>query len=145
MPEEKYPTLHTEPVSPERAPEPERQEVIELKERVEKLEAQLRKEQVPEDKERMVKQEIKSYLEELQQVPSSAAPVATRDETDEITKFEPDQQIGALVSLTFDKSLKEAILVARELNNPAILDEFHDILVDRYYDMLVEKRILKAL
>jgi len=144
MPEEKYPIPHTEPVSLEKSSKPESQEVAGLKERVEKLEAQLRKEQAPEDKERMVKQEIKSYLEELQQVPSSAAPVATRDETDEIIKFEPDQQIGALVSLAFDKNLQEAISVARELNNPAILDEFHDILVDRYYNMLVEKKILKV-
>ena len=144
MAEEKYPTLRAEPASPERMPESKSQEVIELKERVEKLEAQIRREQAPEDKERIVKEEIKSYLEELQQIPSSAAPVATRDETDEITKFEPDQQIGALVSLAFDRSLREAISVARELNNPAILDEFHDILVDRYYNMLVEKKILKV-
>lgn len=117
-----------------------------LKERVEQLESQLRKEQpkvTPEKEEKAVKQEIKSYLRELQQMPSTAAPLAVRDETDEIKKFPPSQQVGALISLVFEKGLEEAISIAKELNNPAILDEFHDILADRYYKELVEKKIIK--
>jgi len=101
------------------------------------------KESVPEEKEKVVKQEIKEYLQELQQTPPTAAPLATRDETDEIKKFPASQQVGALVSLVFEKSLNEAIQVAKELNNPAILDEFHDILADRYYKELIEKKIIK--
>jgi len=50
-----------------------------------------------------------------------------------------------LVSLVFDKGLPQAISVATALNNQAILDEFHDILVDRYYQILIEKGILKLL
>lgn len=117
-----------------------------LKQRVEQLESQLKKEQPsvsPEKEEKEVKREIKSYLEELQQLPPTAAPLATRDEADEIRKFPPNQQVGALISLVFEKGLDEAIAVARDLNNPAILDEFHDILADRYYKELVEKKILK--
>jgi len=76
-------------------------------------------------------------------MPSTAAPLATRDEADEIKKFPPSQQVGALVSLVFEKSLNEAISVARQLGNPAILDEFHDILADRYYKILIEKKIIK--
>src|SRR3989344_367864 len=110
-------------------------EIQALKERVEQLEAQLKKEQPaisPEKEEKAVKQEIKSYLSELQQTPTTAAPLATRDEADEIKKFPANQQVGVLISLFFEKGLEEAISVARELNNPAILDEFHDLLVDRY-------------
>lgn len=116
-----------------------------LRERVEQLESQLKKEQsvTPEKTEKAVKQEIKSYLEELQQIPATAAPLATRDEADEINKFPASQQVGALVALVFEKSLGEAIAVARQLDNPAILDEFHDILADRYYKELVEKKIIK--
>lgn len=117
-----------------------------LKERVEQLESQLKKEQPaisPEKEEKAVKEEIKSYLRELQQLPPTAAPLATRDEADEIKQFPPSQQVGALVALVFEKSLDEAISVAKQLNNPAILDEFHDILADRYYKELVEKKILK--
>ena len=119
-------------------------EIQALKERVEQLEAQLKKEQPaisPEKEEKAVKQEIKSYLSELQQTPATAAPLATRDEADEIKKFPANQQVGVLISLFFEKGLEEAISVARELNNPAILDEFHDLLVDRYYKELAGKKL----
>ena len=76
-------------------------------------------------------------------MPATAAPLATRDEADEIKKFPPSQQIGALVSLVFEKSLSEAVQVAKNLDNPAILDEFHDILADRYYKILIDKKIIK--
>jgi len=121
-------------------------EIEALRERVEQLESQLKKEQPPvspEAEEKAVKQEIKSYLQELQQIPATAAPLATRDEADEIKRFPLSQQIGVLISLVFEKGLEEAISVAKELNNPAILDEFHDILADRYYKELVEKKIIK--
>ncbi len=129
---------------PEKAmPEKELPEMEVLKERAEKVEERLEKEEAPEEKERIIKQEIKEYLQELQQTPPTAAPLATRDETEEIKRFPPSQQVGALVSLVFEKGLEEAISVARGLDNPAILDEFHDILADRYYKELVEKKIIK--
>lgn len=124
------------------AVEREYEEIRELKERLAKLEAYLEKEKVPEEKERIIKQEIKSYLQELQETPSFAPPQNTRDEVEEIRSFEPDRQIGALISLTFEKGLSTSISVARGLNNPAITDEFHDILVDRYYQMLMENGLL---
>lgn len=118
-------------------------EIQEIKERLKKLEDQLEKEKVPEEKEKMVKQEIKNYLQELQKTPSFASAPSVRDETKEIKKFEPSQQVGVLISLVFEKSLTEAISVAQQLNNPAILDEFHDTLVDHYYEMMIKKGILK--
>ena len=89
----------------------------------------------------MVKREIKKYLQELQQTPSTAAPLAVRDEAKEIKKFPASQQVGALISLVFEKGLENTISVARQLNNPAILDEFHDLLVDRYYKELAGKKL----
>jgi len=118
-------------------------EIKELKERIDKLESQLGKEKVPGDKEKMVKQEIKSYLQELQKTPPTAPPVATRDEAEEVRKFPANQQVGALISLVFEKGLKKAISVANDIDNPAILDEFHDTLVDRYYKELIEGKIIK--
>lgn len=118
--------------------------IEELKERVAGLEVRLEKEKIPEEKEKMIKQEIKDYLRELQQTPSFAPPPTTRDEAKELKKFEPGQQVGSLISLVFEKGLKEAIAVARALDNPAILDEFHDTLVDHYYQALLEKKILNS-
>ena len=117
--------------------------IEELKERIEKLESQLEKEKTPEEKEKRVKQEIKDHLQKMQKLPSFAAPQKVRDEADEISNFPSTQQVGALISLVFEKGLDEAISVAQSLKNPAVLDEFHDILVDRYYKVLIEKGILK--
>lgn len=118
-------------------------EIQEFKERLERLEAKIEKEKTPIEKEKIIKQEIKQYLQELQKTPSFALPPITRDEIEEISKFEPSQQVGCLISLVFEKGLTKAISLARALDNPAILDEFHDTLVDRYYEMLIEKKILK--
>jgi len=122
-------------------------EIESLRKRVEQLEGQLKKEQPavsPEKEEKAVKEEIKKYLRELQKMPATAAPLATRDEADEINPLPANQQVGALVSLVFEKGLGKAISVARQLDNPAILDEFHDILADRYYKALVDKKIIKS-
>jgi seryl-tRNA synthetase len=136
--------LPQEPMPEGGAEKIESAEIGEMKERIEKLDSQL-KEQAPEKKEEMVKKEIKSYLKELQQMPSSSLPIAARDGADEISKFPANQQVGALIALVFEKGLSEAVSVARALDNPAVLDEFHDLLVDRYYEELVKNKILKNL
>lgn len=135
--ESPFPEKETPPI--------ERPDIEQLKERVEQLEAQLKKERAPEEKEKIVKQEIDKYLTKMQKMPSFAAPKVVRDEAKELKNFPSTQQVGALVSLVFDKGLPEAISVAKALNNPAVLDEFHDILIDRYYQILIEKGILKNL
>ena len=118
-------------------------QIKELQAKVEKLEGQLEHEQSAEKKEQIVKDEIKNYLQELQQTPPSAAPVATRDESEEISKFPANQQVGALLSLVFEKGLEQAVAVAKSLGNPAIMDEFHDLLVDQYYEELLKQKIIK--
>jgi len=137
------PNHQPSPEMPQPEAKPEQIEIQELKERIEELESQLEKEKVPEKKEQIVKQEIKTYLRELQQTPVTAPPVAVRDEAEEISKFPLNQQVGTLISLVFEKGLHEAISVAKALDNPAVLDEFHDTLVDRYYEELIKKKILK--
>lgn len=118
-------------------------EIKELQRRIEKIENILEKTESVKEREEIVKNEIKKYLEDLQKMPSFAIPTKARDEAEEIKKFPPPQQVGTLIALVFDKGLEEAISVAKALNNPAILDEFHDTLVDRYYDVLIEKGVLK--
>jgi len=117
-------------------------EVKDLKAKIEQLESELR-EEYPSDeqkKESTIKQEIKTYLHGLQQTPSFAAPTITRDEADEIVEFPLDQQVGALISLAFDKGVKKAVSIARKINNPAVLDEFHSALIDRCHKEFIEKK-----
>lgn len=140
MAEQSYSTTET---SQEKKSLLEQAESKELRERLERLETGAKEETLAESKEKIVKQEIKEYLQELQRIPVSAPSVTLRDQADEIKKFPSSQQVGALVSLVFEKGLKQAVSVALNLDNPAVLDEFHDILVDRYYQELIEKKILK--
>lgn len=119
-------------------------EIRELKERIRRIEGQLEERKTLREKEELIKKEIRNYLQELQKTPDFAPPVATRDEVKEISNLEPSQQVGALISLVFEKGLLRAVSLAQALNNPAILDEFHDTLVDRYFQILIEKGIIKS-
>lgn len=118
-------------------------EIKEIEVLIKKIESRIEKEKIPEEREKIIKKEIKNYLEKIQETPNFAPPISTRDEAKEISQLEPDQQVGTLISLALEEGLEKAISVAKQLNNPAILDEFHDILVDRYYQILIEKKFLK--
>lgn len=61
-------------------------------------------------------------------------------------KDEPkERQIELLIQMTFDKGVVEAVEIAKNLNNPYLLDEFHDALVDNLYNKLVEQGKLKQI
>lgn len=48
-------------------------------------------------------------------------------------------QVQALVNLAFTKNLSLAVQEVLKMNNPALLDAFHDVLVDQLYNDLVER------
>src|SRR4030066_2564268 len=112
-----------------------------LKEMASEKEVEFGKE-APEAKEKIVKGEIKGKLRELQSLSPSDIPLAARDEANEILKFSSERQTEALVSLGFEKGLEEAISVAKRINNPAVLDGFHDTLANKYYEMLVSQGVI---
>ncbi len=47
-------------------------------------------------------------------------------------------KVQELVELAFAKSLTEAIELAKATQNAALIDAFHDVMVDELYDHLVE-------
>ncbi|MFH1769049.1 MAG: hypothetical protein ABH833_00070 [Parcubacteria group bacterium] len=53
--------------------------------------------------------------------------------------------VQQLVDTAFTKSITEAANQAQKTNNPALIDAFHDALVDQLYDDLVERGKLKKL
>ena len=53
------------------------------------------------------------------------------------------KQVKALVVLSFKKGIRHAIAVAEKLNNPYLLDELHDTLVDELYNELIKNKKLK--
>jgi hypothetical protein len=54
-------------------------------------------------------------------------------------------KVQNLVNVAFTKSLDEAIKEVRATNNAALIDAFHDALVDELYGYLVERGKLKKL
>lgn len=111
-----------------------------IKERVLTKEREIQNE-LPENKEKIIKQEISERLRSLQSV--SAIPLDDRDEADEIIRLSAQEQVQALVSLVFEKGLERAVSLAKKIDNPALLDEFHDILVNKYYEMLITQGVIK--
>jgi hypothetical protein len=121
----------------------------ELKAKVQTIEKEdlEKKEEKLEVKRELIKEEIKKQILKFQQKPSFAPPPSKIDEVKELENLERDQQIGALIEITLEKGLEKGVALAqalaKKLNNPALLDEYHDVLVDRYFEILVEKGILK--
>ncbi len=56
--------------------------------------------------------------------------------TEQETQHAPE--IEALIAIAFEKGLSEAIKEAESKNDPHLLDDFHDALIDRFYQKLVE-------
>ena len=54
-------------------------------------------------------------------------------------------KVQQLVNIVFGTNLEDGIKAAVRENNPALMDAFHDILVDQLYNALIERRKLQKL
>ncbi len=66
-------------------------------------------------------------------------------ETPSYLSPELKDKVQKLVDTAFTKTIDDAIKEARATNNPALIDAFHDALVDELYSQLVERGKLKQL
>ena len=71
---------------------------------------------------------------------SQSVASAPTPQTRELQEKAHAQQVEVLVEVALAKGIPEAVELARQLNNPHILDDFHDALVDEYYEKLVARR-----
>ncbi|MBI2062954.1 MAG: hypothetical protein HYT61_01785 [Candidatus Yanofskybacteria bacterium] len=55
------------------------------------------------------------------------------------------EKVQELVNVAFQQTLETAIGQARATNNAALIDAFHDALVDELYNYLVERRKIQKL
>ncbi len=53
------------------------------------------------------------------------------------------QILEDLVNSAFDKGVSHAIMLSRKTSNLYIMDKFHDMLVDRFYELLKNKNKIK--
>ena len=106
--------------------------------------------EVPPDKETL--HEV--IREKIDTTPLSQTTTATDTDTDtDATQAVPPpaipqelhQKVQALVNVAFLKSIDEAIKEARATNNAALIDAFHDLLVDELYTHLIERGKLKKM
>lgn len=81
-----------------------------------------------------------------QRIAATPAPTPTPTApTDSAVPVQLQQKVQALVNTAFLKSIDEAIKEAKATNNAALIDAFHDLLVDELYTHLVERGKLKAM
>ena len=65
-----------------------------------------------------------------------------KQKADDLKEREHHEQVEALVEIALTKGILEAVAVARHLQSPHLLDDFHDALVDEYYEKLLQAREL---
>jgi len=97
------------------------------------------------------KELIREIIKEKTEIPAlpkitPIAPKKTVIKKAQALKSEPkERQIKLLTDLDFDKGVIYATEVARNLDSPYILDEFHDTLVDELYNYLIKQGKLTQL
>lgn len=102
------------------------------------------KELSPEKEKEILKEALSQHIERIQ--PITRAQQQTITQAAQQIKDQPkERQIQLLINLAFEKSVIEAIEVARGLDNPYLVDELHDTLIDELYNKLVEEGKLEKL
>lgn len=121
-------------------------EILELEKKLAEKKQELteRKEGEKTEKE-LIKEIVKEKIEQTAISSPSATPQQIATKTKEIAGEPKERQIQLLVNLAFEKGIVQAVEVAKGLNNPYLLDELHDVLVDEYYNKLVEQGKLKSI
>jgi hypothetical protein len=106
---------------------------------------EIKEKEITKEKEKeILKKTVSEHIEKAQPLPPAQQKTALR--TAQQIKAQPkEKQIQLLTDLVFEKGISHAVEVARRLQNPYLLDEFHDALVGELYSKLVEAGKLKQL
>jgi hypothetical protein len=119
-------------------------EVEKLKQRLAEAEARMAASQTEQSPEQEIipaqTQEGASGREEQNSFSTPAPTAPAQSSAQQGLVLDSQNQVNTLCELAFQKGLEEAIKAAKSLNDPYILDEFHDTLVDKFYRQLVEQK-----
>lgn len=82
--------------------------------------------------------------------PSMPVPTATlapqvKEKAGELKRYEKTQQLKGLIDIAFQKGISYAVDVAREMDNPFLMDELHDVLVDELRKELIDRGKLEEI
>ena len=125
------------------------QQIAQLEQQIQEKKAALGQDQrsdqesIPSDKEVLhqvigerIRQQVPTYYpQQRTQKPTNTDPNDPSYLTEELK-----DKVQELVNLVFTKSLEEGIKEATGSNNPALIDAFHDVLVDELYGALLERK-----
>lgn len=92
----------------------------------------------------MVGERIQRHASQYQPAPqvSQLTPIKPQQDDAALSYVLPElkDKVQELVNLVFNKGLDDGIKEVVRSNNPALIDAFHDVLVDELYSMLVERK-----
>ena len=98
--------------------------------------------EVPHEKE-LLRQVVGEKIQ--QHAPSyQPAPQKQQDDQSSYNDSQLVDKIQELVNLAFNKSIDDAVRSVVQSGNPALIDAFHDVLVDKLYDTLIERKKLET-
>jgi len=112
-----------------------------LQEKKANLEQQPEQKELPSDKETLrevVGEKIQQHAPTY--IPKPVSPQAQTDGGASYLVGELKDKVQELVNHVFQNSLEQGIKEAVKSNNPALIDAFHDVLVDQLYDALLERK-----
>lgn len=95
-----------------------------------------------------IHQQIPQY-QPAQPLPQGTIPTSPQAKHDDnVASYvlpELKDKVQELINLVFNKSLDDGIKEASHSNNPALIDAFHDVLVDELYNTLLERKKLEKI
>lgn len=87
-----------------------------------------------------------SALAALQSSAPATSPLAqVKEKAGELKRYEKTQQLKGLIDIAFQKGISYAVDVVKEMDNPFLMDELHDVLVDELHKELVERGKLEEI
>lgn len=105
-------------------------------------------EQLPSDKEllrQVVGEQIQRHVPDYQPVPRPAVPATPAPSgSDSPSYLDPalQPQVQRLVAVAFSKGIEAAIKEAGQTQNAALIDAFHDVIVDQLFRELVKRKFV---
>lgn len=125
------------------------QEIANIEQKLAEKKAELSKEELHAAVKEQIQEKVPEY--QPQTVPATLPPLAgsfdpaPSGELPSYLSAELQEKIQELVNIAFTQSIEEAVKSVTKLNNPALIDAFHDVLVDQLYNTLVERGKLKKI
>lgn len=132
--------MQQEKQTPENLPSgPEREKIEPAPER------EIERPEVPQKPERVIEGRPSPPKEREPITPRAPAVGVPPQDLKKIKRLSKPRQLKILVEVAFNKGVYQAINLARDLDNPYLLDEFHDALIDELRQKLIEAGKLKKL